>query len=208
MEYENHTTLFSSLLSDGKWENVLTIHSSIVAVSYIFTFSPLNTFYIINILVNTALTNKVSLHCCDDDVTSMTSEMEHRSLWVTEKECEEWRVDGGLAKILLLSIKSCYTAVMMMMTWHLWWWNTGVCEWQRRRNVSSEPVSTPAVMSLCHATPAPGVIRRNYSETAAGQCLTLSYFQDFSHEDEKNITNNCTCKLILYEIMIFQIVTP
>ena len=82
---------------------------------------------------------------------SLTAEQrEVDALWVTEKEREEWRADGGLAKILLLSIKSCYTAVMMMMTWHLWWWNTGVCEWQRRRNVNSEPVSSPAVMTLCH----------------------------------------------------------
>ena len=48
-----------------------------------------------------------------------------------------------------------------------------------------------------------------YNEVQTRVCsLNRSEFnQDFSHEDEKNITNNCTCKLILYEIMIFQIVT-
>ena len=47
-------------------------------------------------------------------LTAVTSEMEHRSLWVTEKEREEWQADGGLAKIFLLTIKSCYTTVMVM----------------------------------------------------------------------------------------------
>ena len=31
--------------------------------------------------------------------------------------------------------------------------------------------------------------------------------QDFSHEDEKIVSNNCGCNFVFYEIAIFQIVT-
>ena len=48
-----------------------------------------------------------------------------------------------------------------------------------------------------------------YNEVHTSVCsLNRSEFnQDCSHEDEKIFQNNCRCKLILYENMIFYLVT-